>query len=76
LKKKDNTQDLCTYLRPHTGLSGNRIETYREMSGIPLLEVKEKKGILIASEMELNQGTVDPIAGKMMVNLLQYLVNE
>ena len=76
LKKKDNTLDLCTYLRPHTGLGGNRIETYREMSGIPLLQVNEKKGTLIASEMELNQGTVDPIAGKLMVNLIQYLVSE
>ncbi|MCT4648242.1 MAG: hypothetical protein N4A74_24860 [Carboxylicivirga sp.] len=76
LKKKDSTLDLCTYLRPHTGLGGNRIETYREMSGIPLLQVTEGEGTLIASEMELNQGTKDPIAAKLMVNLIKYLVKK
>ncbi|MCY1719357.1 hypothetical protein OU798_03335 [Prolixibacteraceae bacterium Z1-6] len=74
LKKKDDTTDLCTYLRPHTGLSGNRIETYREMSGIPLLLVNEKKGTLIASEMEVNRGTNDPVAGKLLTNIIDFLL--
>lgn len=74
LKHNNDTQALCTYLRPHTGLGGVRIDTYREMSGIPLLQVTEKNGTLIASEMGLNQGTEDPIAGKLLVNLIDYML--
>jgi NhaP-type Na+/H+ and K+/H+ antiporter len=41
-----------------------------------LLQVTEGEGTLIASEMELNQGTKDPIAAKLMVNLIKYLVKK
>ena len=44
------------------------------MSGIPLLEIKEGKGRMIASEMETNLGYKDPIAARLLVNLLQELL--
>lgn len=70
LKHKENSQNLCTYLRPHTGLSGDRSTTLFEMSGVPLIEIQEKKGRLIASEMETNQGIKDPIAAKLFLNMI------
>ena len=65
---------LSTYLRPHTGLGSNPKEYLKEMSGIPLLEIKQQKGRLIASEMETNVGDKDPIAAKLLINLIQDLL--
>jgi len=76
LKKNKGINELATYLRPHTGLGGNRQETYYEMSGTPLIEVKENKGILIASEMEVNMGTKDPVAAKLLVNMIHTLLSK
>ena len=74
LKSKKGIKALGTYLRPHTGLGSDRKAYLYEMSGIPLLEIKEKKGILIASEMETNMGTKDPIAAKLLINMIAELL--
>ncbi|MEC3908239.1 sugar-binding domain-containing protein [Tamlana sp. 2201CG12-4] len=76
LKDKPGMTSLCTYLRPHTGLSGVREETYYEMRGTPLLQVKENQGTLIASEMEVNMGDKDPVAARLLVNLIYSLIEE
>jgi len=74
LKTNDNIDALSTYLRPHTGL-GNAPEDYlKEMSGIPLMEIKQKKGRLIASEMETNNGDKDPVAARLLFNLIKELL--
>lgn len=74
LKSTENVTALCTYLRPHTGLGSNKEAYLKEMSGIPLMEIKEKKGRLIASEMETNEGDKDPIAAKLLLNLIGELL--
>jgi hypothetical protein len=74
LSNHENSQSLCTYLRPHTDLGGNKQSYLYEMSGIPLLEIEEGKGRLIASEMETNMGNEDPIAAKLLSNILQELL--
>lgn len=74
LKDTKNMKSLCTYIRPHTGLGKDRQSYLYEMSGIPLLEIKEGKGRMIASEMETNLGYKDPIAARLLVNLLQELL--
>lgn len=73
LKNAKNTMSLSTYLRPHTDLGSNKQDYLYEMSGTPLLEIKEGKGRMIASEMETNMGNQDPIAAKLLINLLQDL---
>lgn len=74
LKTNDNITALSTYLRPHTDI-GSKPEVYlKEMSGIPLMEIKDKKGRLIASEMETNEGLKDPIAAKLLLNLIKELL--
>jgi hypothetical protein len=74
LNNSEGISTLATYLRPHTDLGSDREYYLEEMSGIPLLEIKEKKGLLIASEMEVNMGDKDPIAGKLLVNIIEYLL--
>ena len=75
LKKNHGMTSLATYIRPHTGLGGIREETYYEMNGTPLIELKDKKGVLIASEMEVNMGDKDPVAAKLLVNLINSLLD-
>jgi len=75
LKNSEGITSLATYLRPHTGLGSDRESYLEEMSGIPLMEIKEKKGRMIASEMELNMADRDPVAGKMLINIISYLLN-
>ena len=74
LKKSEGISSLATYIRPHTGLGSSRAEYLAEMSGIPLMEITEKQGRLIASEMEINMGNKDPIAAKLFLNLINDLL--
>jgi hypothetical protein len=72
MKRSPDVTPLCEFLRPHVYLSDPE-EDLRKMSGTPLVEVN-CKGPLVASELELNRGVKDPIAAKLFVNLLEYLL--
>jgi beta-galactosidase len=72
LKETPVVSALCEYLRPHVYIS-NPGEELKKMSGVPLVEIREG-GILVASELELNMGVKDPVAAKLFVNLLEYLL--
>ncbi len=72
--RKDIGQtELCIYLRPHVYI-GNPVEELPMMSGSPLIELNVGKGKLIASEMELNTGNKNPIAARLLKNIIEYLV--
>ncbi len=75
LKSTEKVTPLVNYLRPHVYL-GNPTDQLPEMSGIPLLEIEEQKGTIIASEMELNQAVKDPIAAKLLMNIIEYLLDK
>ena len=70
LKHRNGIKELSTYLRPHVYLS-NPSEQLKEMSGIPLMEIAIGKGKIIACEMEVNSGAKDPIAAKLLGNLIE-----
>jgi hypothetical protein len=74
LKTDENTTKLAYYLRPHVYLAHPDKEL-PNMSGYPLIEFKLEKGNLIACEMMLNMADKDPIAGKLFINILNYLLN-
>jgi hypothetical protein len=44
------------------------------MNGVPLAEIRQN-GTIIASELELNSGVTDPVAARVFVNILSYLVS-
>lgn len=66
-KSMKEIQVLAGYIRPHVYL-GDPVEQLKEMSGIPLLALPEDH--IICSEMEVNRGTEDPVAAKLLINLL------
>lgn len=74
-KKEDGVTPLATYLRPHVYISKPE-EELKEMNGVPLAEMDIKGGKLIASELELNSGVKDPVAAKVFVNILSYLLED
>jgi len=74
-KIKEDVEELCTYLRPHVYLS-NPKEQLREMSGSPFVEIKVGDGKIIACEMEVNAGLKDPVAARLLLNLVEMLVEE
>ncbi|BDD11050.1 beta-galactosidase [Fulvitalea axinellae] len=71
-KKKNGVTEFATYLRPHVYL-GNPQEQLKDMSGSPLVEIKVGLGRVVASEMELNSADKDPVAAKLLVNLIKNL---
>ncbi|MCE7993660.1 MAG: hypothetical protein HEP71_16870 [Roseivirga sp.] len=75
MKSMENVTKLVSYLRPHVYL-GKPTEQLPEMSGVPLLQIDQQKGTIIASEMELNQAGKDPVAARLLVNIIEYLLNK
>lgn len=74
LKEGLNENKLATFIEVHSYLGGNRGEKLNEMSGAPLVQFEIEKGIIIASEMDLNIGWKDPISGKVLSNIIEMLL--
>jgi hypothetical protein len=71
-KNSEGITPLCTFLRPHVYIASPE-EELKEMNGVPLAEI-QTHGTIIASELELNAGVKDPVAARIFVNLLSYLL--
>ena len=61
-------------MRPHVYLANPEEQLY-EMNGSPLMEITEKKGKIVACEMEVNQGITDPVAAQLFMNLIKTYSN-
>lgn len=72
LYNNSKIKELCTYLKPHNYLS-NKEEQLKALGGTPLIEYEIGEGTLIASELELFSGTTDPIAARVLSNLVHML---
>jgi hypothetical protein len=57
--------DLHAYLKNASEINA--------VSGSPLVEIRAGKGILIASEMNYESARIDPIAERLLNNLIHYL---
>ena len=68
-------EKLANYLQVHSYLGGDKGAKLDKMSGSPLVKFKVGKGTVIASELELNIATKDPIAGKTLANLIEILTS-
>ena len=54
------------------GYLNNKLDIV-QISGTPLLEIRQGKGRLLASEMSLETGADDPIARRLLMNALHFL---
>ena len=76
LKTNNPEAKLCTFIEVHSYLGGDRGAQLNKMSGSPLVEFTVGNGKIIASEMDVNVGYSDPIAGKLLMNLIDMLLNK
>ena len=74
LKDHPGAEALATYLRVHWYMS-NPPEQLKDMSGTPLFEVALGKGRIVVCEMELEAAARDPLAGRLLRNLISSLVD-
>ncbi|MFV2065424.1 MAG: glycoside hydrolase family 2 protein [Pirellulales bacterium] len=74
LKDAANIEALATYLRVHWYLS-NPPEQLKGVSGSPLFQVTLGKGRIVVCEMELGAAAGDPLAGRLLRNLITSLAN-
>jgi hypothetical protein len=72
LKDHPGAEALATYLRVHWYMS-NPPEQLKDMSGTPLFEVALGRGRIVVCEMELEAAARDPLAGRLLRNLISSL---
>lgn len=70
-RTKPEVITLSTQCDLHTDQLQKR--PYPQMGGAPLVEIQMGKGVLIASEMLLSTKDKDPIAGRLLSNMIAYL---
>lgn len=70
-------QPLAVFTKVHGYLNGDidqRVKTLDEWRGYPIVKIKDNKGAIILSEVLLEKGNTDPIAGKLLVNMMNDLL--
>jgi hypothetical protein len=75
LKANSADEKLANYLQVHSYLGGGKGEKLDKMSGSPLVQFRVGEGTIVASELELNIATKDPISGKTLANLIEMLTS-
>jgi len=71
-----NVTELACQIKIHGYINGNmeqRAEYIKTIKGFPLVEIKDNQGIALISTMALDKAVTDPVAGKLMVNMINHL---
>ena len=71
LEDAPNVTVLATQYDPHGYLE--KPELVSKFGGSPLLEIRHGQGTILASELMLETHAADPVSGRLLVNLLNYL---
>ncbi|WEK17808.1 MAG: glycoside hydrolase family 2 TIM barrel-domain containing protein [Candidatus Pedobacter colombiensis] len=75
INRDQGIEALASFVKIHGYLEGDMNERTRkldEIKGFPIVKIKNT-GTAILSEMMLEKGTTDPVAGKLFVNMLKDL---
>ena len=79
INRNDNLTELASQMKIHAyidgGTSEDRLKKIDSMRGFTLFNIKDGKGISTVSSMCINKSTTDPIAGKLLVNMINTLIN-
>lgn len=77
VNRASDTQPLAVFTKVHGYLNGDideRAKTLDGWRGYPIVKIKDSKGAIILSEVLLEKGNTDPIAGKLLINMLKDLL--
>lgn len=79
IKRSKNVLELAGHMKIHGYIDGgtadDRIKKVNSMRGFTMIEIKDGKGKSIVSTMCLEKAETDPIAGKLLLNLLKYIID-
>ena len=74
-----NVTELAGQMKIHAYIDGgkpeDRIERIESMRGLTMLQIADGKGVAIISTMCTEKAITDPIAGKLVVNMINYLTS-
>ncbi len=78
VNRNENLTELAGQMKIHAYIDGgkpeDRIRKIDSMRGLTLLQIKEGKGTAIVSTMCTEKADTDPIAGKLLVNMINELL--
>lgn len=77
INRSPNLLALASFTRVHGYLSGNipsRMARLDKIKGFPIVKIHDGPGTIILSEMLLQKSGTDPVAGKLLVNMISDLL--
>ncbi|KAA6351934.1 Beta-glucuronidase [termite gut metagenome] len=78
VNRNEHVIELANQTKIHAYIDGNpdaRREYIQNIKGFPLLEINDK-GLALISSMATDKATTDPIAGKLLTNMIHYLAKD
>ncbi len=76
INRDPNVQALASFIKIHGYLSGeanDRMKRLDQIKGFPIMKIKDHNGDVLLSEIRLDKAVTDPVAGKLLVNMLNDL---
>lgn len=74
INRSENVKELAGQMKIHAyideGTADDRLRKINEMRGFTLLKISDGKGLATISTMNTNKATTDPVAGKLLVNMV------
>ncbi|HMG09952.1 MAG TPA: glycoside hydrolase family 2 TIM barrel-domain containing protein, partial [Mucilaginibacter sp.] len=77
INRNPSVEALASFIKIHGYLSGNvdeRISRLDQIKGFPIIKIKDH-GVVLFSEIRLDKAVTDPVAGKLLVNMLIDLIH-
>ena len=78
--RNENVTELAGQMKIHAYIDGgkpeDRIQKIESMRGLTLLQIKDGKGTATVSTLCTEKADTEPIAGKLLVNMINTLVND
>lgn len=75
VNRHENVIELANQTKIHAYIEGDmekRTRYIHNIKGFPIIEIKDKGSVLI-STMATDKATTDPVAGKLLINMINYL---
>jgi beta-galactosidase len=73
INRNPNVEALASFIKIHGYLPGqvkDRVKRLDEIKGFSIVKIKDHNGEVLLSEMMLDKTVTDPVAGKLLVNML------
>jgi len=76
INRNPNVTELANQTKIHGYINGTmdqRSEYIKTIKGFPLIEIKDNQGVALISTMAVDKAATDPVAGKLMANMINCL---